>query len=112
MVDWNDGKPNARFWVLKLLHDNFGPGDKLVEAESSPSQPYVYSLGFISREGKRRLLLVNKRNRPFDVSVTGSAGGQIEYVDQTTAFQPPATTTLGSDTVKLKGFSVAVITLP
>ena len=112
MVDWNDGKPNARFWVLKLLHDNFGPGDKLVEAESLPSQPYVYSLGFISREGKRRLLLVNKRNRPFDVSVTGSAGGQIEYVDQTTAFQPPAKIALSSDTMKLEGFSVAVITLP
>jgi hypothetical protein len=112
MVDWNDGKPNARFWVLKLLHDNFGPGDKLVEAESLPSQPYVYSLGFISREGKRRLLLVSKRNRPFDVSVTGSAGGQIEYVDQTTAFQPPAKIALSSDTMKLEGFSVAVITLP
>src|SRR5205807_1577984 len=33
MVDWNNGKPNARFWVLKLLHDNIGPGDKLVEIE-------------------------------------------------------------------------------
>ena len=21
------GKPNARFWVLRLLQDNFGPGD-------------------------------------------------------------------------------------
>ena len=30
MVDWNTGQPNARFWVLKLLRSNFGPGDKLV----------------------------------------------------------------------------------
>ena len=36
MVDWNNGKPNARYWVLKLLHDNFGPGDKLVEIETMP----------------------------------------------------------------------------
>ena len=31
MVDWDTGQPNARFWVLKLLRTNFGPGDKLVE---------------------------------------------------------------------------------
>jgi len=30
MVDWDTGQPNARFWVLKLLRANFGPGDKLV----------------------------------------------------------------------------------
>jgi len=30
MVDWKTGSPNARFWVLKLIHDHFAPGDKLV----------------------------------------------------------------------------------
>src|SRR5205085_11052383 len=29
MVDCNNGKPNARYWVLKLLHDNFAAGDNL-----------------------------------------------------------------------------------
>ncbi|MEO6844817.1 MAG: glycosyl hydrolase family 39, partial [Ginsengibacter sp.] len=24
MIDWKDAKPNARYWVLKLLKDNFG----------------------------------------------------------------------------------------
>jgi hypothetical protein len=116
MVDWNDGKPNARFWVLKLLHENFGPGDKQVEIEppdsSVPGNPYIYSLAFVSRDGKRRVLLVNKRNRQFDVRVTGASGGQMEYVDQTTGFQPPATTKLGSENLSLGGYSVAVVTLP
>ena len=116
MVDWNDGKPNARFWVLKLLHDNFGPGDKIVEIEPSdpggPNDSYVYSLAFSTRDGKRRVLLVNKRNRTFDVSLTGATGGQLDYVDQTTSFQPPATMKLTSDNMKLAGFSVAVVTLP
>ena len=26
MVDWTTGSPNARFWVLKLIHDHFAPG--------------------------------------------------------------------------------------
>jgi hypothetical protein len=57
-------------------------------------------------------LLVNKRNRSFDVSVVGASGGQVDCVDQTTGFQPPASMKLSSDTVKLSGFSVAVVTLP
>ncbi len=116
MVDWNDGKPNARFWVLKLLRDNFGPGDKLVKIEPfSPfgaNHPFVYSLAFVTRDGKRRVLLVNKRDRAFDVSIPGASGGRVDYVDQNTAFQPPATAKLAADTMKLNGYSVAVVTLP
>jgi len=116
MVDWNDGKPNARFWVLKLLHDHFGPGDKQVEIESpnpnAPTNPYVYYLAFVTRDGKRRVLLVNKRDRKFEVTVAGANGGQTEYVDQTTGFQPPATAKLNSETLSLGGYSVAVVTLP
>ena len=116
MVDWNNGKPNARFWVLKLLHDNFGPGDKRVAiepfSEFMASSPYVYALAFVSRDGKRRVLLVNKRDRTFKVSVTSSTGGQVDYVDQTTAFDPPASAKLSSDAVKLGGYSVAVVTMP
>jgi len=110
MVDWNDGKPNARFWVLKLLHDNFSAGGKLVEIESS--QPYVYSLAFASQDGKKQVLLVNKRNRTFDVSLTGATGGRMDYVDQSTSFHPPATTKLSTDALKLGGYCVAVVTLP
>jgi len=112
MVDWNDGKPNARFWVLKLLHDHFGPGDKQVEIETMPNNPYVYSLAFVTHDGKHRMLLVNKRDRKFDVAVTGASDGQLDYVDQTTGFQPPAMTKLGGETVSLGGYSVAVVRLP
>jgi hypothetical protein len=77
-----------------------------------PSQPYVYTLASVSHDGKRRVLLINKRNRTFGVSVAGSAGGQVSYVDQTTAFQPPANAKLNSDTFNLGGFSVTVVTLP
>ncbi len=116
MVDWNNGKPNARYWVLKLIHDNFAAGDKLVEIEPStppaPNDPYIYSLAFATHDGKRRVLLVNKRDRAFEVSIAGASGGQLDYVDQTTGFQPSATAKLTADTVKLGGYSVAVVTLP
>lgn len=116
MVDWKDGKPNARFWVLKLLHDNFGPGDKVVEIAPAPTgsadNPYLYSLAFLTRAGKKRILLVNKRNRRFDIALPGAKGGRVEYVDQTTGFRPPSTANLSSEMVSLAGYSVAVLNVP
>jgi hypothetical protein len=108
MVDWNTGQPNARYWLLKLVRDNFGPGDKLVDTHS-PS-PYVYAQGFLTREGKRKILLVNKRSRTIEVSLPGAAGAMAGYVDQTTGFYPPASTKLASDNLTLQGFAVAVVT--
>ena len=110
LVDWNTGQPNARFWVLKLLHDNFGPEDKMVATSSDSS--YVYAQAFVTRQGQRKLFLINKRNRPFQVSTPAGPGAPIAFVDQTTNFQPPASTTLGENPFTLTGYEVAVVNLP
>jgi len=110
LMDWNTGQPNARYWVLKLLHDNLGPGDKLVDTNSPI--PYVYAQGFVTREGKRKLLLVNKRDRNFDMSIPGGDGAEVTYVDQTTGFEPPATARLNSDQITLRGLAVAIVSPP
>jgi glycosyl hydrolase family 39 (putative alpha-L-iduronidase) len=114
MVDWNNGKPNPRFQVLKLLHDNFGPGDKIVEmgGDVFSRSPYIYALPVITKDGKKRVLLVNKNEHAQEVELAGASGGEMEYADQTTGFDPPKTQHLGSDKVMLNGFSVAAVTLP
>jgi hypothetical protein len=114
MVDWENGKPNPRFWVLKLLKDHYGPGDKIVEIDGDffSTNPYVYSMAVVTRSGKKQVLLVNKRDRPMIVHVAGASGGEQLYADQTTNFQPPATAKLTSDDVNLGGYSVSSITLP
>ena len=109
MVDWETGQPNARFWVLKLLRDNFGPGDKLVDTDSK--NPYVYVQGFVTSEGKHKFLLLNKRNRAFNVMLPDADGAQVQVVDQTTNFQPPAFSTLAGNQITLGGFGVAAVTL-
>jgi len=110
MVDWNTGQPNARYWVLKLIHDNFGLGDKLVVTRNST--PFVYAQAFLTRDGRRKILLINQRDRMAEFSLPGATGAQEQYVDQTTAFQPPATAQLSGDTITLRGLGVAVVTLP
>lgn len=117
MVDWETGRPNARYRVLQLLRDNFGPGDKLVEVQTSafppPSLSQLYALGCLTREGgHRRLLLVNRRDHPFTVSVPGASGGRLDAVDQTTGSGPPASRRLDGETLTLGGLAVAVVTLP
>jgi len=108
MVDWSTGQGNARYWVLKLIRDSFGPGDKLVETSSAI--PYVYAQGFVTRGGQRRVLLVNERDRAFEISLPGAEGAEMQFVDQTTATRPPASTRLTGDKLELRGFGVAVVT--
>ena len=109
MVDWNTGQPNARFWMLKVLRDNFGPEDKLVE--TNLDIPYVYAQAFVTRQGQRKLLLVNKRDRAFEVSLPELRGSEVTFVDQSTSFQPAASAHLGENPLALSGYEVAVVSL-
>lgn len=117
LVDWETGRPTARYWVLKLLRDHFGPGDKLVDTATSmpsldpDSVSYVYAQAFVTREGEHEILFINKRDRDFKVLIPGGAGAHVEVVDQTTASNPPAIHRLESDTLNLAGFAVTVVTL-
>jgi hypothetical protein len=108
MLNWKSGAPNARFRVLQLIKDNFGPGDKIVKASSGT--PYVYVLAVIDRGGSHKLLLVNKRNRNIQITLPEPAK-RIEYVDVTTKGAPPETKQMGSKTIELRGFEVAAVTL-
>ncbi len=109
MVDGSTGLPNPRYWVLKLIHDNFGPGDQL--AASDTSTPYVEVQGFVTRKGKRQILLINKRARAIKVIFPGASGARADYVDPTTGFNPPATLRIPGDEINLNPYSVTVVTL-
>ncbi|MBV9624464.1 MAG: glycosyl hydrolase family 39 [Acidobacteria bacterium] len=113
MVDWRDGKQNPRFWVLKLLKDNFAPGDRMVELAGDlfSRSPLIYAMPVMTREGRKRVLLVNKRDRSIEVSLAGAAGGVVEFADQTTGFGPPARASVEGDKLTLNGYAVAVVTL-
>lgn len=110
MVDWNSGKPNARFWVLKLLHDNFAPGDKLIETDSG--SPYLYARAFVTRGGAHKVLLVNKRNRALQVAFETPRVLAMQIVDQQTGFGPPRSAQPAGSSFELPPLAVAVVTLP
>ncbi len=108
MVDWNTGAPNARFRVLQLLKDNFGPGDRIVEGRST--SPYVYALPYISIAGEHKVLLVNKRDRDIEIEMPQLVK-QARVVNRETEAGEPKTEAPGAKTIRLRGLEVAVLTL-
>ena len=110
MLDWDTAQPNARYWVLKLIHDNFRPGDKIVNSESSSG--FLTTQGYVTGGGERKLLLVNKRDHELNLSMPEAKGGTLEVVDQVTGFNPPASSSIDGESFKLGGLGVAVVTLP
>jgi hypothetical protein len=111
MMNWKTGSPNARYWVLRLLKDNFGPGDTLTETHIADNGgDTLYSQGFKTHSGIK-LLVINKRNAEADVRVPNQfVNGKLRVVDLSTGDHPPATSTIASTLVRLKPFAVAVIT--
>lgn len=109
MLDWDTGEPNARFRVLKLIRDNFLPGDKMVESSSDSGT--VMTQAYVSPRGDRKLLLVNKREREFEINLAETRGAKVEVIDVTTGSNPPVSRAIPGSTFKLGGFGVAVVTL-
>lgn len=109
MVNWENGKPNARYWVLKLLVDNFHAGDKLVKTDLGV--PGVVAQGFAGPKSKR-ILIINKKNTSVELKLSKEiSGAKISYVDLTTGENPPACSNLLTEKLKLEPFAVAVIEL-
>ncbi len=107
MINWKNGKPNARYWVLKLLMDNFVPGDKLTT--TTINTPDIAAQAFVTRAG-RKLLIINKRNREIQLKLPAEANdAHISFVDVSTGENPVAQHQLTGNTVTVKPFSVSVI---
>jgi len=109
MVNWENGKPNARYGVLKLLKENFGPGDKL--ARASCSSPDIIAQAFITSRGKK-ILLINQRKKEVTIKLPpGVKDGTATFVDVSTP-DGSELMQVSSGAITLRPFAVGVITLP
>lgn len=107
MMDYDTGRPNARFWVLKLLRDNFGPGDKLVGTEGEDAD--LDAQAFLTTRGKR-ILLVNKHLKTKVVLLpTDFNAATITRVAPSTGDNPPECKLLPARTITLEPNEVAVL---
>jgi hypothetical protein len=106
MMNWQNDRPNARFWVLKLLKDSFHPGDSLVETSIGSGE--LDAQAFVTPAG-RKLLLVNKRNRAVDVTLPDAEKASALAVDGETGDGPARTVRPTDGKIKLEPFAVTVV---
>ena len=115
MIDYNNGKPNARFWVLKLIKDNFHPGDKLVDQKPKPedddSPSTVLVQGFLTPQGKK-VLLVNKTNSEKTVDLAQDLqNASTLTVDEATGDEAPRAGKAEGANLHLAPYAVAVLSV-
>jgi hypothetical protein len=109
MMDWEKNKPNARFWVLKLIKDNFHPGDKLVETKVEGKDAVnLVAQAFVTTTG-RKLLLVNKRNRAVDLPLPDADKASAMTVDGETDDGAARTVKPADGKLRLEPFAVTVV---
>jgi hypothetical protein len=109
MMNYNTSEPNARFWTLKLLRDNFAPGDQLVDTTVGSADVAVQ--GFLTPTGKK-VLMINKRQKAISIDLpAGSEVTSISYTAPSTGDKPPATSARSGSRVSLEPFEVAVVVL-
>jgi Glycosyl hydrolases family 39 len=113
MIDYNNGKPNSRYSVLRLIKDNFHPGDKLVAAKpekDSDGPNDVMIQGFVTPQG-RKVLLANKANSERTVMLSPELRDATSLtVDENTGDEAPRSGTASGDELKLAPFAVTVLT--
>jgi hypothetical protein len=108
MINWKTGKPNSRYWVLKVIHDNFGPGDALVS--TSVAGDGLVAQAFSTSRGKR-VLLINRSDKPVTLALPAVyQGAKLTVVDPSTGDNEPPTGVIAGR-VELRPLAVAVIAL-
>jgi len=114
MLDWTNGKPNARFTILEMIKNNFGPGDELpateVRSNGSFAESDAIEAQAFARDGHRKLLLINQRNREVGVELPKECmGAAIQTIGGTSS--EILKQNIGEAKVRLKPLSVSVVVL-
>jgi len=107
MVDWDTGVPNARFEVLRLLHEYTRAGTQRAATKFPGTD--IDALALFGSGGKQ-LLVVNKRNRPIVVNLPYDfARGSILTVDESTGNSRPVAKEQNGATLTLAPFAVSAL---
>lgn len=118
LLDWRTGLGNARYWVLKLLIEEFAPGDALVSTQcqaGTPGTPLLSCMGAITKSGAHKLLIVNHLNEVQSVKMNGFPAGeaQMRIVDpksvQVASSSGIRNATIQADSFELQPFAVVVV---
>ena len=110
MINYLNNKPNARFWVLKLIKDNIKIGSKLIKTTIERNRgDDLAAQGFVDGNAKS-VLLLNKRNKIVRLMLTPEfKGAQVTIVDGNSGDNEPKTVNASNEFIDLQPFAVALL---
>jgi hypothetical protein len=106
MLDWTTGKPNARFEVLRLLHDHLKPGATMVETRLIAKD--VDALAFDDTFG-HHLLLLNKRNRRMKIELPSEFANAVSHTVDGTSSKVTAGSLSSGGEWAMNPFAVSIL---
>ena len=111
MLNWTTGQGTAKYWISKLLIEtvDIGHDQAVVTRTTDTDEKKIFCQGFVRSDGRRWVLLVNKRYAIIDVFLPGATDGRMLTVDATSGFGPPIETKLSISHIVLNPFAVAVV---
>jgi len=113
LLDWETGLGTARFWAVRLLVEELQLGDAMVSTTSASAgggapANAVHAMGVAGADGRRKLLLVNKRNAWAAVAVAGAQCTRLRVVDEFNGLQPARDEACAGGAFALAPFATAV----
>ena len=114
LLNWTTGEGTAKYWTSKLLIEtaDIDNDQAVVTNTTDVGNLNLYSQAFAGKDGRRWVLIVNKRYASIDVSLASSTGGVMKIINEASGFGPPTEVKLTSDQITLTAFSVAIVFMP
>jgi len=114
LLNWTTGAGTAKYWTSKLLIEtvDIDNDHAVVTQTTDVGDKNIFSQGFAGLNGRRWVLIVNKRYASVDVSLTGCTGGKMQIINEASGFGPPTEVPLTSDQITLTAFAIAIVHMP
>lgn len=112
MINYINNKPNARFWVLKMIKDNIKSGSTLIKTDINGNNgDNILAQGFIDG-GVKKVLILNKRNKGIFVKLpAGFKGAKVSTVDGDSGDNKATQSIVNDENIEMKPFAVKLIEL-
>jgi hypothetical protein len=114
LLNWTTGEGTAKYWISKLLIETVDvDNDRAVITQTTDAiGEYIFSQAFVGKNGRRWVLIINKRYANIDIVLPGSTGGRMQVVNEASGFGPATEIVLTSNNITLTAFAVAVVHMP
>jgi hypothetical protein len=114
LLNWTTGEGTAKYWTSKLLIEtaDIDNDQAVVTNTTDVGDKNIFSQAFVGKNGRRWVLIINKRYASIDVSLNGCTGGKMQIINEASGFGPATEVALTSDRITLTAFAIAVVHMP